>query len=169
MLEIGAGTGLNLRHYPADCRLTLAEPDPHMRAHLAARCADAGSPAHCAAWPAEHLPVADHSFDCVVSTLVLCSVRDPARAIAEVSRVLRPQGRLLLIEHIRADTGWAKLTQRALAPLWRCCAGGCRLCRDPRPHLSAAGFLPAPELHCDALPGAPWFLRPALRGTLARR
>src|SRR5215470_7784716 len=85
VLELGAGTGLNLRHYPDGVELVVSEPDPAMRARLkrragtAVRVVDAG---------AESLPFPDDSFDTVVSTLVLCTVADPDAALAEVRRVL---------------------------------------------------------------------------------
>jgi SAM-dependent methyltransferase len=79
--------------------------------------------------PAEHLPFADASFDTVVSTLVLCTVRDPSAALAEIGRVLRPGGRLLFIEHVRGEGRRGRVQQR-ITPLWRVLAGGCHPDRD---------------------------------------
>jgi ubiquinone/menaquinone biosynthesis C-methylase UbiE len=104
-LEIGSGTGLNLLHYPDDLdSLVLAEPDPSMRrrlenpvlrSELDVKVIDAG---------AEHLPFGDATIDTVVSTLVLCTVDAPDTALHEIQRVLRPDGQLLFIEHVRSDS-----------------------------------------------------------------
>jgi SAM-dependent methyltransferase len=103
-LEIGAGTGLNLPHCPTDLdRLVLVEPGERIGDHIDLGRTPAGVPADLVRAPAEYLPFADASFDTVVSTLVLCTVADPERAVAEVARVLRPGGRLLFLEHVRAD------------------------------------------------------------------
>ncbi len=127
VLELGAGTGLNLRHYPDGVDLVVSEPDPAMRARLQKRAegratvVDAG---------AERLPFPDDSFDTVVSTLVLCTVADPDAALAEVRRVLAPGGRLLLIEHVRADAPRLACRQDRFAGLWHTVAMGCR-CNQP--------------------------------------
>jgi ubiquinone/menaquinone biosynthesis C-methylase UbiE len=89
--------------------------------------------------PAEALPFPDGSFDVVVSTLVLCTVDDPGRALAEVRRVLAPGGRLVLLEHVRSGGGLARWQDR-LAPLWRHLAAGCHLNRDTRAAVERAGF-----------------------------
>jgi ubiquinone/menaquinone biosynthesis C-methylase UbiE len=103
VLEVGAGTGLNLAFYPASLdELVLTEPDAAMRARLRRRVARRRPHATVAADRAEALPFADGSFDTVVCTLVLCTVPDPAAALAEFRRVLAPDGRLLFIEHLRA-------------------------------------------------------------------
>ncbi len=161
VLEIGGGTGLNLPHYPPGVELLVAEPDRHMRTRLLAR-ADR-SPVTVVDWSAEQLGAADSSCDAVVSTLVLCTVADPTQAVRELARVLRPGGRLVLIEHIVGATPRTRAAQALLGPLWRCCAGGCRLRRDPRAALAAHGFA-LDGLTEDALPAAPAFLRRALRG-----
>lgn len=127
VLELGAGTGLNLRHYPDGVDLVVSEPDPAMRARLRRR---AGSAVRVVDAGAERLPFPDDSFDTVVSTLVLCTVADPGAALAEVRRVLAPGGRLLLIEHVRADAPRLARRQDRFAGLWHAFAMGCR-CNQP--------------------------------------
>ena len=101
VLEIGAGTGLNLRHYPAGLEeLVLVEPGEPMADRVDLSRAPDGVPARLVRAPAEHLPFAEGTFDTVVSTLVLCTVSDPARAVSEAARVLKPGGRLLFCEHV---------------------------------------------------------------------
>lgn len=128
-LEVGAGTGLDLPHYPdAVSELVLTEPDPHMARRL--RDAVASSPfasrARVVEAPAEALPFEAGSFDTVVSGLVLCSVEDPERTLAEIARVLCPGGRLLFLEHVRAPEGSTRARwQDRLERPWGLIAGGC--------------------------------------------
>lgn len=131
VLEIGAGTGLNLSHYPdAIDELVLAEPSAPMADRLEARRAKLGRRARIVAAPAEALPFDDGSFDTVVSTLVLCTVHDPDAALAEVRRVLRPGGRLLFCEHVRSDSPRLSRWQDRLADAWATVADGCRCNRE---------------------------------------
>jgi SAM-dependent methyltransferase len=125
VLEIGAGTGLNVEHYPAAVdELVLAEPDAGMAARI--DTSEAPVPASVVVAPAEELPFEDASFDAVVSTLVLCTVEDPDRALAEIGRVLRPDGRLLFVEHVRAESPRLARWQERLATPWEIWANGCR-------------------------------------------
>ena len=102
VLEIGAGTGLNLEHYPSGLdALLLTEPSEPMARRLEARLRRSGRRGRVERAGAEALPVATGSVDTVVATLVLCTVPDPGAALAEIRRVLRPDGRLLFIEHVR--------------------------------------------------------------------
>jgi ubiquinone/menaquinone biosynthesis C-methylase UbiE len=127
VLELGAGTGLNLAHYPAQVgELVLTEPDPAMRALLERRLAGSGRRATVVAASAEALPFVDGAFDTVVSTLVLCTVADPVAAVREARRVLAPGGRLLFIEHVRAATPALARWQDRLAGAWAVFAQGCR-------------------------------------------
>ena len=167
VLEIGAGTGLGLPHYECAARVVQLEPDRHLRRQLERKRTLARVPVEIVAGRAEALPFPDESFDAVVSTLVLCSVRDPGRALAEIRRVLRPQGRLVLIEHVRGDGALARW-QDLLAPLHRLLAGGCSPNRRTADAVRAAGF----EL--DARPfviaGNPIPLtRPAFEGVATKR
>ncbi len=127
VLEIGAGTGINLRHYPTGLKqLVLLEPGELMADRIDLSRAPTGVPTRLERAPAEQLPFADDSFDTVVSTLVLCTVSNPARAVAEAARVLRPGGRLLFCEHVSADKGWRRAMQRRSARAWAAFADGCR-------------------------------------------
>ncbi len=144
VLEIGAGTGLNLRHYPSSVtRLVLAEPDRHMARKLRDKLTDVRSPiaVEVIQTTAESLPFADDSFDAVVSTLVLCTVDSPERVAGEIRRVLRPGGELRLIEHVRdPDSGSRARMQDLLERPWGWVAGSCHPNRDTRATLVAAGF-----------------------------
>lgn len=141
VLEIGAGDGRNIPHYALsedpNLQLEIVEPDRHMRAKLAERARAAGVEIVDA--KAEALPFDAGSFDTVVSTLVLCSVRDPARALGEIRRVLRPGGRLLFLEHVRGEGRRARLQDR-LDPTWSKIMGGCHLDRDTPGAIERAGM-----------------------------
>jgi ubiquinone/menaquinone biosynthesis C-methylase UbiE len=131
VLEIGAGTGLNLSRYPDTItELVLTEPSEPMATRLERRLSKHGRSAHVVAAPAEALPFEDGSFDTVVSTMVLCTVADPERAIAEVRRVLRPGGRLLFCEHVRSESPRLARWQDRFADAWAAIADGCRCNRD---------------------------------------
>jgi ubiquinone/menaquinone biosynthesis C-methylase UbiE len=168
--EIGAGTGYNLPYYPSSlARLTLAEPDAAMRRRLSARCAGApkGHVSVINAF-AESLPFPDASLDAVVGTLVLCTIADPAAALAEVSRVLKPGGKYIFLEHGAAEEGSARFGwQKRLEPVWKVAAGGCHLTRRADDILVAAGFV-LEEQRRESVRTALPFLRPSIRG-VARR
>jgi ubiquinone/menaquinone biosynthesis C-methylase UbiE len=171
-LELGAGTGLNLRHYsPGVTELVLTEPDPFMARRLRRRLATdppAAVKAEVVEAPAEQLPFEDESFDSVVSTLVLCTVHEPGTAAAEVFRVLRPEGRLLCLEHVRSSSseGVARWQDRLERP-WGWFAGGCHPNRDTVAALAAAG-LSTEGLVDDQLPRSPPIVRPLVRGAARR-
>ncbi len=146
VVEIGAGTGANLPHYRPEQiqRLVLVEPEPHMRRRLTGKLDKprprAARPHRGAARHRRPAPPARHSADTVVSTLVLCSVSDLPHAAREITRVLRPTGQLLLLEHVRADTPTAQRWQHRLTPLQRRVAAGCHLDRDTLTALHDAGL-----------------------------
>lgn len=169
-LELGAGTGLNLEHYPAGVdQLVLTEPDPHMARKLRDRLADmdAGRQTDVVESGAESLPFEDASFDSVVSTLVLCTVEDPQRVIAEASRVLRPEGRLLFMEHVRSDDLKLARWQDRLERPWGWVAAGCHPNRSTEATLSSSS-LEIQSLDHGRLPKAPPIARPLIRGVAVR-
>jgi SAM-dependent methyltransferase len=142
VVEIGAGTGLNFRHYPDSVTEVIAtEPDPHMLRRLEREAPAARVPVRLQRAPAEALPVEDASADVVVSSLVLCSVPDPATALAEARRLLRPDGRLFFLEHVRAAPGSSlERRQDRLRGPWGVVAGGCSPNRDTVATIEEAGF-----------------------------
>jgi ubiquinone/menaquinone biosynthesis C-methylase UbiE len=167
VIEVGAGTGVNLDLYGDGIEdLTLVEPDPHMGAQLRKRLASRGrsTPAQLVAAPAEKLPFADDSFDTAVATLVLCTIPDPNAAIAEMARVLKPGGKLLFIEHVRADDKAVAQWQDRLEKPWRFLADGCYCNRDTEATLRASSFKVETVDHTK-MPKAIPLVRPLIRGT----
>jgi len=128
ILEIGFGTGLNLEHYPEHVR-HLAAVDPGVgMARIARRRMDQSEiNVDLHVQTAEDLPFEDGRFDCVVSTWTLCSIGDGTRAIAEISRVLKPGGQFLYLEHGLSDQAGIQRWQTRLTPFQKRLAGGCRL------------------------------------------
>lgn len=142
VLEIGAGTGKNLEHYRELDRLVLAEPDHHMRRRLAEKAAHSSvaRTVDLVSWSAEHIESESRSFDAVVCTLVLCSVTDVKQSLDEIRRVLRPQGKLVFLEHVAAEDPSRFAWQRRAEPLWKLVAGNCHLCRETARSIEEAGF-----------------------------
>ncbi|RII13931.1 putative methyltransferase YcgJ [Streptomyces sp. YIM 130001] len=144
VIEIGAGNGLNFSHYPSSVSEVVAiEPERLLReiALTAARRAEV--PVDVVPATAEALPVKSEAFDAVVLCLVLCSVRDVRRALAEVHRVLRPGGEVRFFEHELSPQGRAMpMVQRGLdrSRVWGLFTGGCHVARTPVASLAAAGF-----------------------------
>jgi ubiquinone/menaquinone biosynthesis C-methylase UbiE len=162
VLEIGAGTGLNLPHYQQAEKVVAVEPDPSMARRLPGRIAEASVPVEVVAGSAETLPFPDGAFDTVVITFVLCSVADPAAALAEIRRVLAPRGRLVLLEHVRGDDELARWQNR-LTPLHRKLAGNCHLNRDTKRAVAEAGF-DATGIATTRIPGSHPLVRSGIQG-----
>jgi ubiquinone/menaquinone biosynthesis C-methylase UbiE len=171
VLEIGAGTGLNLPHYPATVgELVLTEPDPGMVARLRRRVARqecAAASVRVVPAPAESLWFPDATFDAVVSTMVLCTVPDPAAALEEIARVLRPGGRLVLVEHVLSPSAGPARWQRRLARPWAAFAAGCRCDQDTPALLDRAGW-DVGSLRAGTWRGMPRIVRPLVVGGLSR-
>jgi SAM-dependent methyltransferase len=164
VLEIGGGTGASLAAYGPSVRsVTVTEPDASMLRRLKRRAETADRPVTVLQAPAEDLPFEDNTFDTVVSSLVLCGVTDQQRALREIRRVLRPDGRLLFMEHVRsAEPGLAR-TQNRLNWLNRLVVG-CECNRPTVTSIRDAGFTVG-ELGHHTMPKAPPMVRPVVVGT----
>ena len=163
-LEIGAGTGINLPHYPADRKLILCEPDAQMRKQLQKKlAAGTNQQIQITDWTAEQINLPDHSLDTIISTLVLCSVKDQQQALKEVYRVLRPGGQLLFMEHVGSEDSRLVRWQKLFEPLWRCVCGNCHLTRTTADNIKANGMV-IEQLHESEMLGAPAIARRTLRG-----
>ncbi len=168
-IDIGAGTGANLGLFPRGLeQVVMAEPDPHMTKRLRHKLAESGSDVELVEAGAENLPFEDSSFDTAVFTLVLCTVPDPAAALTEAARVLKPGGRLLFVEHVRAEDPSVARWQDRLERPWRVFADGCRCNRDTVANIEASP-LTLNSVERGELPKSPPITKPLVwgRATLA--
>ena len=158
VLELGVGLGLNLAYYRPEevTEVTGVDPSPELRERAMSAAHDPSLAVAVADGRAEALPFPDHSFDDVVCTFTLCSVQDPARALAEARRVLKPGGRLLFCEHGLAPDPEVARWQRRIEPLWKRLAGGCHLTRPVTAAIREAGFHIA-QAESMYLPSTPRF------------
>ncbi|MEA2376037.1 MAG: hypothetical protein QOD53_2500 [Thermoleophilaceae bacterium] len=165
VVEIGSGTGVNLEHYPRSIdELVCTEPEEPMARRLRRKAQGSGLDVSVVEVPAEKLPFDDDSFDTAVTTLVLCTVTDPARSLTELARVLKPGGRLIFLEHVRAtEPGLAKWQDR-LHPLWVRFGHGCH-CNRPTLEAIASSPLEVESHRRGTIPHAPPIVRPLLTGT----
>ena len=153
VLEIGIGTGLNLPFYDRARIKSIVGVDPGLQMHKLAlkRSVAAGLKIELVGISAEKLPVADASFETVVSTYTLCTIPDPIAALKELRRALVPGGKLLFSEHGRSPDANVLKWQNRLQPYWMKVAGGCRLNRDIPALLEESGF--RPEVQSRYIPG----------------
>ena len=140
MLEIGAGTGLNLPRYRHASRVTVVEPDTTYARRLEERAAAAPVPVEVVIGKAEQLPFRDDTFDHAVASLALCSVDDLDTVLRELRRVLRAGGSLVFLEHVRSESERRARWQDRLTPVQRRLADGCHLNRDTAAAIEQAGF-----------------------------
>lgn len=141
VLEIGPGTGVNLAYLPDGVCWIGLEPNPYFHPHLRRALSLRGLSGDVLLGQAEAIPLPEGSVEAVVATLVLCSVEDPRRALAEILRVLKPEGRFVFLEHVAAPRGsgprWA---QDLLCPLWAFLGDGCHPNRETLALIREAGF-----------------------------
>jgi ubiquinone/menaquinone biosynthesis C-methylase UbiE len=141
VIEVGAGEGSSFALYPSAVTDVLAvEPDDYLRGLAEQRAASVSVPVVVVPGSAEHLPAPSAGADVVVCSLVLCSVQDQGKALAEIYRVLRPGGTLAFYEHVRSYRRWVGAVEDALTPGWQRFAGGCHPNRDTLAAITAAGF-----------------------------
>ena len=170
IVEIGPGTGANLRYVPERVRWIGIEPNSHMHDQLRARAEQAGIEADVRLAGADAIDLEDSVADVAVSTLVLCSVPDVAQVLAEIRRVLKPDGELRFIEHVAAPRGTGlSRAQSVLKPLWYLLGNGCRIDRDIGTVIRNAGFS---SVDIDTFrvpkPFAPPWVSPHIAGTARR-
>ncbi len=171
VLEVGAGTGINLPLYPKRVEhIVMSEPDPHMRSQLESRiAAENTTSVDISDGSLGALPFPDGGFDVVTCMLVLCSVPDLTGAIDEMRRVLAPGGRLVFMEHVAAENRPDRLNwQRRLEPLWMRVSGGCHLTRRTEQAIVGGGFT-FESIHRESMRSSIPVARPTIRGVAVRR
>ena len=141
VVELGSGVGANLRYLPAGARLIAIEPNPYMHQRLRRAARSRGVDLELRSVVAERIDLPDASTDAVISSLVLCSVRDPEAVLAEIRRILRPGGRFSFAEHVAAKPGTVtRWSQRVLRRPWAWTFEGCSCERDLAGSIRSAGF-----------------------------
>jgi ubiquinone/menaquinone biosynthesis C-methylase UbiE len=157
VLEVGAGGGANFAHYRDAALVVGSEPEPTMARQAQGRARGAAVPVRVIRADAEDLPFADRAFDAVVCSLVLCTIGDPDRALAEIRRVLRPDGVLRVYEHVRSSSRRVAGLQDIVNRPWGLIAGQCHPNRDTSAALERAGFTLRLRAFRPPVPGG-WFL-----------
>ena len=166
VLEVGAGTGANLGFYTKKVKnLIISEPDQFMQNKLARKLVSLKIQRHSIKdFAMEDINLADGSVDCVVSTLVCCSVSCPQKSLEQVYRVLKPGGLFLFLEHVAAENNEKRLKwQNLLNPVWKRISGNCHLNRETEKYMLAAGFN-IQQIEKASMRKAPAFVRPSIRG-----
>ena len=141
IIDVGAGTGVNLRHFGEDAHVMMVEPDRFMAAKLAVKAHDFGKSVDVVLAPGEALPLADNSADHVLCTLVLCTAGDPSAVLAEAFRVLKPGGEVHFLEHVRSDDPKVARLQDHLRGPWSLLGCGCQANRKTGLLFTPAGFV----------------------------
>jgi ubiquinone/menaquinone biosynthesis C-methylase UbiE len=164
VVEIGSGTGANLEHYPSSIdELVCTEPEEPMARRLERKAGSSPLNVSVVHAPAEKLPFENDSFDTAVATLVLCTVTDQARSLDEIGRVLKPGGRLIFLEHVRAPEPGLARWQDRLHPLWVRFGHGCH-CNRATLEAIEASPLEVESHRRGEIPHAPPIVRPLLTG-----
>lgn len=167
ILEIGCGNGANFEYYGDEATEVIAtEPDLYMLERARRRAESLGRPIAVQEASALELPFEDGSFDCVVSTLNMCSIPEPAKALAEIRRVLKPDGGYRFADHVRYDNAFGGFAQDVITPLWSWIGAGCHPNRDIGRLMREAGFEFRSLDHFNPVPPVPpmIFSRPCIKG-----
>jgi len=166
ILEVGAGTGVNIFYYPSEVsKLTLTEPDQNMLKILTKKTKqrnDITVEIHRAS--VEKLPFPGDSFDFVVCTFTMCSVSDPQDSLSEIFRVLKPKGKYVFLEHVaNTQNNHVYKWQKRVEPLWKFAGGNCHMTRNTACEIKTSGF-EILELHTTHITGLPAIINPFIRG-----
>lgn len=142
VLELGGGTGANIPFYSSKkiASLSIIEPNPHMLAIARDKARNIHFPIEFYEGVGESLPFVDNQFDHVVATLVLCSVDDPEKVFQEMKRVCKPEGKIILFEHVRTSSSTLAFLQDILTPAWKRLCDGCHLNRDTARLMKESGI-----------------------------
>jgi ubiquinone/menaquinone biosynthesis C-methylase UbiE len=140
VLEVGSGTGINFPFYKKVSKVTAIEPDKLMREKSMERVHKATVPIEVLDAKGEDLPFEDNSFDSIVCTLVFCTIPSPEKALQEIRRVCKPDGKVLFFEHVRVQHPILAKLQDGLTPFWKPLCGGCHLNRDTLHLIKKMGF-----------------------------
>lgn len=138
VLEIGSGTGINFPYYQNAEKVTAIEPSEHMIER--SRRKQTQVPIEILKESAERLPFEDNTFDTILVTLALCTIPDPKRAIQEMKRVCKPDGKILLFEHVKLEHPFLGMVQEKLTPYWKKICDGCCLDRKTVQLVKQNGF-----------------------------
>ena len=142
VLEIGSGTGLNLPFFPSSCSVISIDINSNHQEEFLKKRISAPCKVDYARMDARHLAFPDNSFDSLLITLGLCTIDDPALALLEFSRVVKPGGTFLVIEHIFSNRPVIAELLNWLTPAWKIIAHGCHLNRRTNESILTAGFIP---------------------------
>jgi ubiquinone/menaquinone biosynthesis C-methylase UbiE len=168
VLEIGCGVGANFKYYGAEAAEIIAtEPNSFMLTRAKEAATRSGRPIEVRAARAEDLPFDAASFDTVISTLNMCTIEDPRRALSEIRRVLKPGGTYRFFDHVQYDHAFGRFWQNLIDPLWsRMLGGGCHPNRDVSRMVREAGFRSVEMEFEKRLPPVPpmVFVRPHIKG-----
>lgn len=167
VLEVGGGTGVNLALYGDVTSVDVLEPDGAMRRRLLRRLGLCAVPVQVHEAGVAEASFAEGSFDTIITTLVLCTLPDLDGGLRRLRRLIRPDGRLLFLEHVRGG-GPRGSFQHAVAPVWSRCFGGCRPDRDIAAAISRAGFS-ITDLERFLVPRSNPVVRPAISGVAVPR
>jgi ubiquinone/menaquinone biosynthesis C-methylase UbiE len=169
-LEVGIGPGAGLEYYAPDVELTAVEPDPFMRERCRKRIEELGLEVDLREGAAERLPFSDESFDSVVCSLVLCSVRSPEAALSELKRVLKLGGKYYFYEHVRYPSGLLGRIQDLVRPLWSWTGAGCHPNRRTWETIENAGFSKVELENIKTVPRVPPLIlvRPHIIGSTTK-